>query len=93
MKKIYMQADDCTESFMLTVSSSATIDNFHETFTAETGGNCLGPADYEDSLPEVSYILENWGKMKEMPPEEAAERIAHLADEWGLNPGELQFLS
>lgn len=29
------------------VSSTSTIDDFMDTLTEETGGNCLGPADYE----------------------------------------------
>lgn len=81
---------DCVESYLITISSSATKKNFHESFTAETGGDCLGPDDISDDY--LDFIIENWDRFEEMSSSDAAERIEHLAEEWELSAEELSYL-
>jgi hypothetical protein len=90
MKKIYMIDENTGERFLLTVSSAATPEAAHETITAETGGSCIGPAD--DAEQELAELISRWDELQEMSKEEAAARISHLAEEWGLAPGELEYL-
>jgi hypothetical protein len=90
MKKIYMIDENTGGRFLLTVSSAATPENAHETLTAETGGSCIGPGD--DAERELAEVLARWGELEEMGRGEIDERISHLAEEWGLAPGELEYL-
>ncbi|WP_294855903.1 hypothetical protein [uncultured Oscillibacter sp.] len=90
MKKIYMPSDS-GERFLITVASTATKEDAADTLTAETGGDCIGPEDAEES-DELAYLLDNWDSLEEMSAEEEDERIAHLADEWGLEPQAIDYL-
>ena len=90
MKKIYMMNDN-GEMNLITVSSTATKEDAADTLTAETGGDCIGPNDAEESK-ELAYLQDNWDSLEEMSAEEENERIAHLADEWGLEPQDIDYL-
>lgn len=81
---------DGAESYMITVSSEATKEDAIETVTGETGGNCFGPADPEEWVEE--FISDYWDTFEEMEPEEEEERILHLAEEWGLESEDLDYL-
>lgn len=82
-----------TESFLVTISSSATPDNAFETLTAETAGQCLGPGD-DDFLFSLlcELVRKEFSHFEEMSEEETSERIEHLAEEWGLEPREIDYL-
>lgn len=90
MKKTYITR--AGERNIITISSSASLDNFEETLTAETGGGCLGPGDAEYMAEERETIRAGWNQLEEMPEAEARERVEHLAKEWGLEPEELEYL-
>lgn len=90
MKKTYITR--AGERNIITISSSATLDDFEESITAETGGGCLGPGDAEYMAEEREAIRTNWSQLEEMPEGEARERVEHLAKEWGLEPDQLDYL-
>lgn len=81
---------DGTERYLITVSSGSAKEDALDTVTGETGGNCFGPADAEEWVED--FISENWDSFEEMDSEEVEERILHLAEEWGLDPEELDYL-
>ena len=66
-----------------------------DSITMETCGDCLGPADFYDEQYEetLQLVKEKWEQTEEMSPDEARERIEHLADEWGLTLEELACLN
>ena len=64
------------------------------TLTLETGGDCLGPADFHDEIAEeaLAYLSEHWEEAEEMSPEDAWRRILHLCEEWELTVKDLSYL-
>lgn len=93
MKKFYYQ--DGPESCRVCFSSAAkTPEEAMESLTMETTGNCLGPSDFCDDFytETLALVTENWSIAEEMNAEETQERIEHLADEWGLEEKELEYL-
>lgn len=95
MKKFYYTEKGTQERCRVCFSSKAkNPEQAMETLTMETGGNCLGPSDWENEAYEeaLHMVTENWNDAEEMSVEEARERIEHLADEWGLNESELEYL-
>ena len=95
MKKFYYIEEGTQERCRVCFSSKATTpEQAMETLTMETGGNCLGPSDFENEAYEeaLTMVEENWDDAEEMSEEEAHERIEHLADEWGLAIDELEYL-
>lgn len=102
MKKLYygiyngeIEVHRNGEAYMLTISSSAeTVDEAMESITGETGGNCFGPNEsYDEGMEWLHGFLEhNLKYFEDMDSDEEQERIKHLADEWKLNPEELEYL-
>lgn len=94
MKKCYEYNENNGERYMITISSSATKDSWEDSFTAETGGYCIGPADLCDGCDEhyAEFVAGNWESFEEMEDDEEEERIQHLAEEWGLDESDLEYL-
>ena len=95
MKKFYYIEEGTKERCRVCFSSSAkSPEQAMESLTMETGGNCLGPSDFENEAYEeaLTMVEENWDDAKEMSAEETQERIEHLADEWGLAEEALEYL-
>ena len=95
MKRFYYTEEGTQERCRVCFSSKAkNPEQAMETLTMETGGNCLGPSALENEAYEeaLALVTENWDDAEEMSEAEAKERIEHLADEWGLDESELEYL-
>ena len=94
MKKIYFEKE--TGAMLITVSSAATIENFVDSLTAETEGYtlCGGGDDFIDDMDceEIQFVRDNWNGLEEVNKEEENEIIAYLADCWGLEEEDIDYL-
>ena len=94
MKKIYFETE--TGNMLITVSSAATIENFVDSLTVETEGStlCGGGDDFIDCMDceEIQFVRDNWNGLEEVNKEEENEIIAYLADCWGLEEEDIDYL-
>ena len=87
---VSVSGETCTVYFS---SEAKTPEEALKTASVETAGPCLGPADIEDDIEIAALIAYKFNTAEEISAEEAAERIAHLAEEWGLTPEVLSYMN